>query len=88
MLWEIHRLRAIALRTNQLFERLVELGIESKLDPATKLLTEGLSDALRGEPAVTEAEAARQALLELFSPPGRGSQVAVCCEPPLRLCKH
>ena len=48
MLWEIHRLRAIALRTNQLFERLVELGIESKLDPATKLLTEGLSDALRG----------------------------------------
>jgi hypothetical protein len=63
LLWEIHRLRAIALRSYQLQARLLEAGPVSQFDPTTKLLADCLAEALRNEPAVIESEAARQKLL-------------------------
>src|SRR5262249_10914758 len=64
LLWEIHRLRAIALRSDQLLPPLLQSGAEARLDQTTKLITGALWDALRGEPAVAEAEEARRVLLE------------------------
>jgi hypothetical protein len=63
LLWEIHRLRAIALRSHQLQTRLLEAGLFSRFDPTTKLIVDGLAEALREEPAVFESEAARQELM-------------------------
>jgi hypothetical protein len=36
LLWEIHCLRAIALKADQLENSLLELGIIARLDPITK----------------------------------------------------
>jgi hypothetical protein len=69
LLWEIHRLRAIALRSDQLLRRLLELGVLARLDPTTKMISDGLWDALRDEPAVAEADAAKEALLAQTNKP-------------------
>jgi hypothetical protein len=63
LLWEIHRLRAIALKADQLQNRLLELGIIARLDPTTKLIAESLAAALHDEPVVLENAHARQELL-------------------------
>jgi hypothetical protein len=42
---------------------LLEAGLFSRFDPTTKLIVDGLAEALREEPAVFESEAARQELM-------------------------
>jgi hypothetical protein len=59
LLWELHRLRAIALKADQLENRLLELGIIARLDPTTKLIAESLAAALHDEPVVLEPGQAR-----------------------------
>jgi hypothetical protein len=59
----IHRLRAIALRSHQLLARLLEAGLIDRFDPTTKMITDGVAEALRDQPVVEEAETARRELL-------------------------
>jgi hypothetical protein len=67
LLWEIHRLRAIALRADQLLRSMPgsEVG-------TLGMLVGALRRELDGEPAVLEQQAQTEALLGRF--PGRGGE--------------
>jgi hypothetical protein len=52
LLWEVHRLRAVVLRANDLVRSIDYNG--TKLDPASLLALKGLREALEGEPVVRE----------------------------------
>jgi hypothetical protein len=54
LLWEIHRLRAVALRASNLLRAMDYNGSSARLDPASKLALVGLSEMLEGEPVVKE----------------------------------
>jgi len=57
LLWEIHRLRALVLRANDLVRSLS--ARERALDSTTQALLKGLRAALASEPVVQEDEARR-----------------------------
>lgn len=52
LLWEVHRLRAVVLRANDLV-RAIDYN-DTKLDPASGLALKSLHEALEGEPVVQE----------------------------------
>ena len=57
LLWEIHRLRALVLRANDLVRSLSARGADRTLDSTTLALLRGLRAALTCEPVVKEDEA-------------------------------
>ena len=57
LLWEVHRLRAVVLRANDLVRTIDYNG--TKLDPASGLALKGLREALEAEPVVLEDQARR-----------------------------
>lgn len=59
LLWEIHRLRAVALRANDFVRAVDRFQGESRLDPGSGLALKSLRAALQDEPVVREDEARR-----------------------------
>lgn len=62
LLWEIHRLRLLVLRANQLLETL-----GGNHPPATQFVKDILQQELEGEPCIEERNAWAR---EFFGPPG------------------
>jgi hypothetical protein len=59
LLWEIHRLRAVVLRADDLVRTLARYKGESRLDPGSGLALKSLREALQDEPVVKEDTARR-----------------------------
>jgi len=59
LLWEIHRLRALVLRANDLIRSMSARGGDRTLDSTTQALLVGLRAELAREPVVQEDDARR-----------------------------
>jgi hypothetical protein len=59
LLWEIHRLRALILRTNDFMRSATRHSGEPRLDPTSKGLLEDLAPEFKEEPVVKEDERRR-----------------------------